>query len=131
MHGVPGVSISILLVEDHEANRTVLRRRLERRGYAVAEAADGAEAVHKYASDRHGLVLMDLSMPGMSGFDALAAIRKDDAKDTVPVIALTAHAMDDMREKCAARGFDGFLAKPIDFDVLVSEIGRLVPPEAA
>ena len=119
------MSDTILLVEDHEANRSVLKRRLERRGYAVAEAADGAEAIAKFCAAPPDLVIMDLSMPNMSGLEALQHIRASGKGVDVPVIALTAHAMDEMREKCLASGFADFLTKPLNFDALLDCIVSL------
>jgi CheY-like chemotaxis protein len=119
------MTVAILLVDDHTTNRNVLRRRLERRGYAVAEAFDGADAVGQYQASKPQLVIMDLSMPGMSGFDALDAIRKGDPDGHIPVIALTAHVTESMRQKCKIHEFDGFLTKPIDFEGLVSKIASM------
>jgi two-component system, cell cycle response regulator DivK len=116
---------TVLLVEDHDANRAVLKRRLERRGYAVTEAADGAQAVQKYAALRPNCIVMDLSMPVMSGLDALTAIRASNEGKAVPCVALTAHAMDAMRDKCLATGFSAFLTKPVNFDALVESIEHL------
>lgn len=120
---------SILLVEDHDANRTVLKRRLERRGFVVHEAADGAEAIDVFARTSAGLILMDLSMPNVSGIEALERIRETKAGESVPVVALTAHAMDSIREKCAESGFNAFLTKPVDFDALMETISALTPAD--
>lgn len=116
----------LLLVDDHEANRSVLRRRLERRGYEVAEAADGAEAIAAFKARRPDLILMDLSMPTINGFEALVRIQAMDLGHHTPAIALTAHAVDSIRQKCADSGFDGFQTKPVDFDALVKNIENLV-----
>lgn len=114
----------ILLVEDHDDNRAVIKRRLERRGHEVVEADDGASAVEAYAKHKPQLIIMDLSMPNMSGFDALARIRELDEEGCARCIAVTAHSMQSIEERCAQVGFDGFLAKPIDFGLLSDEIDR-------
>lgn len=124
------MTVSILLAEDHEANRKVLCRRLARRGFEVIEAADGVEAVAAFQQRRPDLVLMDLSMPNMSGTEALQQIRVMAGGTSVPVVALTAHAMDEMRSECSAAGFDDFATKPIEFDDLVLIIQRLAPVAA-
>lgn len=118
------MSVRILLAEDHEANRSVLCRRLARRGFEVMEAVDGVEAVAAFQQQRPDLVLMDLSMPNMSGTEALKQIRALPGGTSVPVLALTAHAMDEMRSECRAAGFDDFATKPIEFDNLVQMIQR-------
>jgi len=117
--------ITLLLAEDHDANRQVIRRRLERRGFIVAEARDGVEAVDAFNESPADCVLLDLSMPNMSGMEALAAIRRSAAGKTVPAVAITAHAMDSMREKCLAAGFNAFVTKPMDFEELVSAVSSL------
>lgn len=109
---------TILLAEDHDANRAVIKRRLERRGYVVVEATDGAAAVALSQTSSPDCVLMDLSMPVMSGMEALQRIRADAATAAIPAIALTAHAQEAMREKCFDIGFNAFLTKPIDFEEL-------------
>lgn len=124
------MSALILLAEDHEANRKVLCRRLERRGYKMLEAADGEEAVTRFQEQTPDLVLMDLSMPIMDGVEALKQIRKHATAANIPIVALTAHAMDDMRSECAAAGFDDFATKPIDFEELLNMIRRLIPSES-
>jgi two-component system, cell cycle response regulator DivK len=116
---------TVLLVEDHDANRAVLKRRLERRGYVVFEAVDGAQAIQQYFAVTPNCVVMDLSMPVMSGLDALTAIREACEGEAAPCVALTAHAMDAMREKCLAAGFSAFLTKPVDFNALVESIEQL------
>jgi CheY-like chemotaxis protein len=120
------MSDMILLVDDHEANRAVLRRRLERRGFAVVEASDGDQAVARFCERPPGLVIMDLSMPGVSGFEALERIRGSGKGPRVPVVALTAHALETMKQRCREAGFSGFYAKPIDFETLVANIGSMI-----
>ncbi|HCK84788.1 MAG TPA: two-component system response regulator [Hyphomonadaceae bacterium] len=123
------MSVSILLAEDHEPNRKVLRRRLERRGFTVFEAADGVEAVAMF-QQQPDIVLLDLSMPNMSGMEALQQIRAMAGGKDTPVVALTAHAMNEMRVDCEAAGFDDFVTKPIEFDNLLLTIQRLAPAAA-
>lgn len=124
------MSVSILLVEDNDANRMVLRRRLERRGYSVDDAADGRQAIDKFEASRPDIVLMDLSMPNMSGFEAFERMRALQGDREVPVIAVTAHAMDTIRTRCEESGFAAFVAKPLDFEALVSCIGSLAANDA-
>lgn len=112
----------ILVAEDNEANRDVISRRLRRRGFLVDAVCDGRQAVDRLAQDLPDIVLMDLEMPVMSGFDAIAAIRADARMTSLPVVALTAHATEDIRQKCIDAGFDGFVTKPLDFKALLAVI---------
>ena len=107
--------LHLLLAEDHPVNQKVAVRMLQRLGHTVAVAADGRAALEALASGRFDLVLMDLQMPEMDGFEALLAIRDREATtgEHMPVLALTAHAMQGDRERCLDAGFDGYLAKPI------------------
>lgn len=120
------MSAAILLADDYEANRAALKRRLERRGYSVIEAADGLEALAKFTEHTPDLILMDLSMPQMGGEESLMRIRESNAGKRVPVVALTAHAMDETKAKCALAGFDAFHSKPIEFDDLLEIISQLL-----
>jgi CheY-like chemotaxis protein len=112
----------ILLAEDNVDNREMLKRRLERKGFQVVCAENGAEAVEKAASCAPDLILMDISMPVMSGIEATQAIRAAGPASKTPIIALTAHAMEGDREKCLAAGCNDFATKPVDFKMLVSLI---------
>ena len=103
----------ILLVEDNEMNRDMLSRRLIRNGYEVTLAMDGQQGVNMALSERPDLILMDLSLPVIDGWEATRRIKANDATRRVPVIALTAHAMAGDREKFLAAGFDEYLPKPI------------------
>jgi PAS domain S-box-containing protein len=111
----PRRSLRILVVEDNLVNQRLATRLLEKRGHHVAVAGDGKQALSALEKERFDLVLMDMQMPEMDGFEATAAIRKSEqAKDQrLPIVALTAHAMKGDREKCLAAGMDGYLSKPI------------------
>ncbi len=116
----------ILLVEDNEMNRDMLARRLAKRGYDVVLAVDGAEGVEKARSESPALILMDLSLPVMHGWDATRAIKKDEATRSIPVIALTAHAMAGDREKALEAGCDEFDTKPVELPRLLEKIEKLL-----
>ena len=116
----------ILLVEDNEMNRDMLSRRLERRGYEVVIAVDGAEGVDKAGTEAPALILMDMSLPGVDGWDATRRIKAEPATRAIPVIALTAHAMAGDREQALAAGCDDFDIKPIDLDRLLGKIEALL-----
>ena len=111
----PSASLRVLLVEDNRVNQRLATRLLEKRGHSVVLAADGREALAALEKESFDLVLMDLQMPEMDGFEATAAIRKmeRDSGNHLPIVALTAHAMKGDREKCLAGGMDGYLTKPI------------------
>jgi len=112
----------ILLVEDNEMNRDMLSRRLTRRGYEVVMAADGQEGVNLAASAAPDLVLMDMSLPVIDGWEATKRIKADPATAALPVIALTAHAMSGDREQALAAGCDDYDTKPIELDRLLGKI---------
>jgi two-component system, cell cycle response regulator DivK len=115
----------ILIAEDHPDNREMLTRRLERRGYEVHCAENGAECVEKAQVCDPDLILMDISMPVMSGIEATRALRKipgDISK--IKIVALTAHAMESARQECMDAGCDDFATKPVDFAGLVALIER-------
>ena len=117
---------TILLVEDNELNRDMLSRRLSRKGFDVQFAFDGQEAVEKAKTLMPDLVLMDIGLPVMDGYDATKAIKSDDATKSIPVIALTAHAMAEDRKKCLGAGCDDFDTKPIDLPRLLGKIKSLI-----
>ena len=117
----------ILLVEDNEMNRDMLSRRLARKGYAVVCAVDGAQAVLMAQSEEPALILMDMSLPGLDGWEATRRLKAMPETRSIPIIALTAHAMAGDREKCLAAGMDGYLSKPIRPDELRRAIEDLVP----
>lgn len=116
----------ILLVEDNEMNRDMLSRRLMRRGYEVFLAVDGLEGVTKTASANPDLVLMDLSLPEIDGWEAIRRLKADDATRHIPIIALTAHAMSGDREKALAAGADDYDSKPVEFDRLLGKMQALL-----
>ena len=116
----------ILLVEDNEMNRDMLSRRLERRGYEVVIAVDGAEGVDKAGTEAPALILMDMSLPGVDGWDATRRIKAAPATRAIPVIALTAHAMSGDREKALEAGCDDFDTKPVDLARLLGKIEALL-----
>ena len=112
----------ILLVEDNEMNRDMLSRRLKRRGYEVSIAVDGAEGVSMASSVTPDLILMDMSLPVMDGWEATKNIKADPQTRSIPVIALTAHAMSGDREKALQAGCDDYDTKPIELSRLLSKI---------
>jgi CheY-like chemotaxis protein len=116
----------ILLVEDNEMNRDMLSRRLVKRGYEVVVAVDGQEGVEKARSEAPALVLMDMSLPVLDGWEATRALRADPATRAIPIIALTAHAMAGDREKALAAGCDDFDTKPIELERLLGKIEALL-----
>jgi CheY-like chemotaxis protein len=112
----------ILLVEDDEMNRDMLGRRLSRKGFEVIEAVDGEQALALAGARRPDLVLMDMSLPVLDGWEATRQLKASDDTGAIPVIALTAHAMAGDREKAMGAGCDDFDTKPIDFKRLLSKI---------
>ena len=116
----------ILLVEEQEMNRDMLSRRLKKRGYDVAIAVDGAEGVEKARSESPDLILMDISLPVMNGYEATRSIKADEATRSIPVIALTAHAMSTDREKALEAGCDAYETKPVELPRLLETIEKLL-----
>jgi two-component system, cell cycle response regulator DivK len=119
---------TILLADDHEDNRIALITILERRGYRVLGAGDGAEAVEMALGETPDLVLMDLAMPVLNGVEAMKRIKADERTAGVPIVALTAMALSVDEEKLRAEGFDGLLIKPCMPPQLIAEVERLVGP---
>ena len=117
---------TILLVEDNELNRDMLSRRLSRKGFDVQFAFDGQEAVEKAKTLMPDLVLMDIGLPVLDGYDATRAIKSDDSTKSIPVIALTAHAMAEDRKQCLDAGCNDFDTKPIDLPRLLDKIHALL-----
>jgi CheY-like chemotaxis protein len=111
--------VNVLLAEDTPTNQLLVVHALERRGHRVQVAADGRNAVERASTGEFDVILMDLQMPEMDGFQATAAIRALPGLAHVPIIALTAHAMVGDRERCIAAGMDGYLPKPLDLRQLV------------
>jgi CheY-like chemotaxis protein len=116
----------ILLVEDNEMNRDMLSRRLRRRGYDVLIAVDGSEGVSQAQSERPDLVLMDMSLPGIDGWEATRRLKADADVGKTPIIALTAHAMEGDRQRALAAGCDDYETKPVDIERLVTKIDALL-----
>ena len=117
----------ILLVEDNEMNLDMLSRRLTRQGYVVVSAQDGAAGVASAASERPHLILMDMSLPVLDGWEATRLLKSNPATKSIPVIALTAHAMAEDRDKAIAAGCDDYDTKPIDLPRLLAKIKKLLP----
>jgi CheY-like chemotaxis protein len=116
----------ILLVEDDEINRDMLSRRLERRGYEVVIAIDGEQAMVMTRSEAPDLILMDMSLPVLDGWEATRQLRAASETRTVPIIALTAHAMQGDREKAIEAGCDDYDTKPVEFQRLLEKIDALL-----
>jgi two-component system response regulator len=116
----------ILLVEDNEMNRDMLSRRLIRKGYAVLIAVDGEQGVAMATQEIPDLILMDVSLPQMNGYDATRAIKTNPKTQHIPVIALTAHAMASDRENALAAGCDDFDTKPVDLPTLQGKMEALL-----
>jgi two-component system cell cycle response regulator DivK len=121
----------ILLVEDNEMNRDMLARRLQKRGYELLVAVDGILAVEMTQKEKPDLVLMDMSLPGMDGLEASRRLKADPATAGIPIIALTAHAMAEDREKALAAGCNEFETKPVDLTSLLAKMEALLPKPPA
>jgi CheY-like chemotaxis protein len=117
---------TVLLVEDNEMNRDMLSRRLARKGYDVITAEDGASGLRLATERRPDLVLMDMSLPVLDGWEATRRLKANDATRDIPVVALTAHVMQTDREKALAAGCDGFATKPIELPSLLATMERLL-----
>ncbi len=120
----------LLLVEDNEMNRDMLTRRLQRRGFVVLIAQDGLEGLHVAKEHLPDLILMDLSLPGLDGWEATRRLKFDPATQHIPVIALTAHAMAGDREKAMEAGCDDYDTKPVEMTRLIEKIRRFLPDVA-
>jgi len=116
--------IQVLVVEDNEKNMKLFRDVLHASGYRTLEAATGERAVELVFEHRPDLVLMDIQLPDIDGIEALSRLRADDRTASVPVLALTAQAMEGDRERFLAAGFDGYLSKPVDIAEFVATIKR-------
>jgi two-component system, cell cycle response regulator DivK len=116
----------VLLVEDNEMNREMLSRRLIRRGFQVVFAMDGQQGVDLARSERPDIILMDMSLPVIDGWEATRRVKADDVTRSVPVIGLTAHAMAGDREKAIEAGCDDYDTKPVELDRLIGKIERLI-----
>jgi CheY-like chemotaxis protein len=116
----------VLLVEDNEMNRDMLSRRLIRRGFEVIFAVDGKQGVDAARREKPDIILMDMSLPVMDGWEATRCVKADDATRSVPVIGLTAHVMSGDREKAMEAGCDDYDTKPVELDRLIGKIERLL-----
>jgi CheY-like chemotaxis protein len=116
----------ILLVEDNEMNRDMLSRRLERKGYSIVMAVDGQQAVAMAASEAPALILMDMSLPVIDGWEATRRIKANAATKGIPIIALTAHAMQGDELKAKEAGCDDFDTKPVELPRLLEKIEALL-----
>ena len=116
----------ILLIEDNEINRDMLSRRLQRQGFEVVMAVDGDEGMAKAQSEAPALILMDMSLPGIDGWEATRRLKAAAPTRKIPIIALTAHAMTDDRAKALAAGCDDYDTKPVDLPRLLSKIQALL-----
>ena len=121
----------ILVVEDNEMNRDMVGRRLERRGYEVVVAVDGQEGVDMAQSENPDLILMDLTLPVLNGWEATRQLKQDTKTNGIPIIALTAHAMASDRESAIEAGCDDYDTKPLEFSRLIGKIHALLPEDSS
>lgn len=119
--GISGVK-KILVVEDNEMNRDMLCRRLARKGFSVLTAADGEQGINMARAEAPDVIIMDLSLPRIDGWEACRRLKADPATSAIPIIALTAHAMSTDKDKALAAGSDDFDTKPVDFTRLLEKI---------
>lgn len=119
----------LLLVEDNEMNRDMLSRRLLRQGFEVLIAVDGQQALDMVKQDRPDLILMDLSLPVMDGWEATRRLKQDPETQKIPIIALTAHAMDGDRAQIEATGCNDYDTKPVELPRLLQKIAQLLRPK--
>lgn len=122
--------MKILLVEDNEMNRDMLSRRLQRKGYDVLIATDGAAGIESATTESPDLILMDMSLPVVDGWEATRRLKADENTSRIPVIALTAHAMSGDREKALEAGCDDYDTKPIELPRLLGKIEALLATDA-
>lgn len=116
----------ILVVEDNEINRDMMVRRLQRRGYTIVIAVDGQQGVALTRSEKPDLVLMDMSLPILDGWEATRQIKEDQTIKQIPVVGLTAHAMVGDRDKALQAGCNDYATKPVEFEKLIELINRLI-----
>jgi len=116
----------VLLVEDNEMNRDMLSRRLVRRGYEVVFAVDGQQGIDMAASESPDIILMDLSLPVVDGWEATRRVKSRESTKDIPIIGLTAHAMSDDRDKAMNAGCDEYDTKPVELDRLIGKMERLL-----
>lgn len=118
--------MKLLLVEDNEDNRDMLSRRLERKDFDVTLAVDGLDGINKAKENIPDLILMDMSLPVMDGWQATRALKDDPSTKNIPIIALTAHAMSSDRDKAMDAGCDDYDTKPVDLKRLLGKIEKLI-----
>ena len=118
--------VEVLLVEDNEMNRDMLSRRLTRNGFEIVMAVDGQQAVSMAASEKPDLILMDMSLPVIDGWEATRQVKANPDTGNIPIIALTAHAMSEDEAKARAAGCDDFDTKPVDIQRLMGKIKALI-----
>ena len=118
--------MKILLVEDNELNRDMLSRRLIRREFEVICAIDGQMGIDMASSEKPDVILMDLSLPVIDGWQAIKKLKSNDKTSNIPIIVLTAHAMEGDREKAMETGCDDYDTKPVDFKRLLSKINKFI-----
>ena len=121
----------VLVVEDNEMNRDMLSRRLQRRGYEVVISVDGEDGILKARSDSPDIILMDMDLPVLDGWAATRMLKSSPETESIPVIALTAHAMAGDREKALDAGCDDYDTKPVEFHRLIAKIEKLLGTEPA
>ena len=121
--------MKILLVEDNDLNRDMLSRRLIKRGFSVVTAVNGKEGIDMAINEKPNLILMDLSLPIVNGWDATRTLKSNVKTSNIPIIALTAHAMPDDRKKALEAGCDEYETKPIEITGLLKKIDRLIIDE--
>jgi two-component system cell cycle response regulator DivK len=124
--GKPMTAVSVLLVEDNEDNRTIYTTILRHCGHEVAEAANGEEGIRLARELRPAVILMDVAMPGIDGWEATRRLKADPETAHIPVIALTAHAMAEDRQRAVQAGCESYLAKPIEPRRVVEEVEKLL-----
>lgn len=126
---MPPLQRTILLVEDHEDNRIIYRTALEHFGYRVLLAPDGGEGLRLAREELPDLILMDVSIPVVDGWEATRILKSEPETRHIPIVALTAHALAADRERAREVGCDGYLAKPVEPRRVVEEVRRYLPPE--
>lgn len=122
--------IRVLYVEDNDDNAFMLASRLTRRGFAVSVAVDGAKGIEAARRERPDIIIMDLHLPVLDGFEATKRLKADPATRAIPVVALSAHAMAQHRDQAMAAGCDDYDIKPVDLDRLVGKLNRLLAARA-
>lgn len=121
------MKLKILIIEDNEQNLYLATFLLEKNGYGIVAARSGPEGIELAKKTRPALILLDIQLPGMDGFAVLEELRKDPAFDSVPIIAVTSHAMAGDRERILAAGCNGYIEKPIDPDTFLEQVKRHLP----